>query len=593
VAIIVRDRPACVAAFLTIASCATCIPLDHTIKEESLHSTLGDVRVDAVFVENDLDIKRMLSPTLRSNVRVFTLRPERNGPAGAFSLHDGDHQKTACAGPATPNDIATILLTSGSTARPKAVPFRHQMMTDAARALGSFLNLSTEDRCLNFMPLHHLHALQNCILVPMYFGGASIVTPEFDGGRFFDWLDECAPTWYTASHVYHRAIVRNAPKHPEKIGRSNLRLIRSGSAAMPASLALELESIFGAPFTIGYGVTETNNLTSTPFPPAERDLETVGRPLCNDIAFLDSKGHVSDSIREGEIVVRGPTVMPGYDGDPDATERAFVDGWFRTGDLGVLDDRGFLKVVGRVKEIINRGGESIAPSYIESIIERHMDVSEAVCFAIPHPSLGEDIAAAVRLKQVTSSEPIHISSITAFVQARLPSYMCPRRIFVVDDIPKSAVGKPMRRALAEKLRPIWESSGSIDTKSSKGSTSEGLEVALVRMLNSLTGTNVKVDDDLFEIGVDSLALMELLTAIETKFGVTLIDQLPPNGVTINYLAYAISLEKGVKSESVPKLAPNDVVATTSHRAAQKNPTVATRLAAIGRSLLGRRHRKTR
>jgi acyl-CoA synthetase (AMP-forming)/AMP-acid ligase II len=287
------------------------------------------------------------------------------------------------------------------------------------------------------------------VLAPVSAGSAVFCTPGFNALRFFAWMDEAAPTWYTAVPTMHQAIVSRASKNLEVIRRHPLRFIRSSSSSIPPQVIRELEEVFGAPLIESYGMTEaTHQMASNPLPPAVRKPGTVGLPAGPQVAIMSEDGKLLPAGGIGEIVIRGANVTAGYENNPKANAEAFVDGWFRTGDQGTLDAEGYLSLTGRLKEIINRGGEKISPREVDEVLMDHPAVAQVVCFAIPHPKLGEEVGAVVVLRegaQLTERE------LQSFVGERLADFKVPRKVLFLDEIPKGATGKLQRIGLAARL----------------------------------------------------------------------------------------------------------------------------------------------
>ncbi len=297
------------------------------------------------------------------------------------------------------DDIAYIAHTSGSASRPKMVPLRQRNVLATINHIIQSLELSSQDRMLGVMPLFHSHGLLASTLAPLLAGGSVVCTPGFKIDEFYSWLDRFAPTCYSAVPTMHQAILAEAGKAAEIIRKSRLRFIRSASAPLPQQVRQELEQVFKAPVVDSYGTTEATYLTCSPLPPALDKAGSVGVSAGPQIAILDGSGKILANGEIGEIAARGPNVMDGYLDDPEATAKAFADGWFRTGDEGYLDEDNFLYMTGRIKEMINRGGEKVTPFEVDQVFLAHPAVSQAVTFAVPHPSLGEDVATAVVLKR--------------------------------------------------------------------------------------------------------------------------------------------------------------------------------------------------
>ena len=284
--------------------------------------------------------------------------------------------------------------------------------------------------------------------------GASIYcTPGFNALRFFHWLDDAAPTWYTAVPTMHQAILARAERNPEAVARARLRLIRSSSASLPPQVMQALEATFDAPVIESYGMTEaTHQMASSPLPPAPRKPGSVGIAAGPLVRIADQDGRFLDGNAEGEVVISGPNVTPGYEANPDANAKAFfeADGrrWFRTGDQGLLDAEGYLRITGRLKEIINRGGEKVSPLEVDDVLMDHPAIAQVVTFAMPHDKLGEEVACAVVLRE---GMVVVEHEVRAFAAGRLADFKVPRKVMILEEIPKGATGKLQRIGLAQKL----------------------------------------------------------------------------------------------------------------------------------------------
>ena len=346
-----------------------------------------------------------------------------------------------------------ILHTSGTTSRPKMVPLTHKNLMTSARNISTTLNLNENDKCLNIMPMFHIHGLIAAILAPIYQSG-SIITPSgFDALKFFRWIEEFKPTWYTAVPTMHQAILSRAPRNIETIKNNPLKFIRSSSASLPSIVMKNLEQTFNTCVIESYGMTEaTHQMTSNPLPPSIRKSGSVGLAAGPEVALL-CKGKIINNDQNnrnipGQIIIKGENVTKGYINNPKANTESFLDGWFLTGDEGTFDKDGYLKITGRLKEIINRGGEKISPQEIDEILMDHESIQQAVAFSVPHEKLGEDLYAAVVLKD---NAMIKEDDLKAYCKNRLTKFKIPRKILIIDSIPKGATGKLQRIGLYKKL----------------------------------------------------------------------------------------------------------------------------------------------
>ena len=448
VAIILPNGPEMAVAFTSIASGATSAPLNPGYRAPEFDFYLSDLNAKALLIWAGLDSPAIEVAQAR-DIPVVRLRPLTDGPAGLFTLSGEPRPLTASSGFSQPHDVALVLHTSGTTSRPKIVPLTHANICASARHIQTTLQLTARDRCLNVMPLFHIHGLMAATLSSLASGASIACTPGFDESRFYAWMDVCRPTWYTAVPTMHQAILLHAEANHDIIVRSPLRFIRSSSSSLPPQVMAELERVFNAPVIESYGMTEASHqMTSNPLPPHQRKPGSVGVPSGPDVSIMDEFGTLLPPGATGEIVIQGPNVTLGYENNPTANASAFTQGWFRTGDQGYMDSDGYFFITGRLKEIINRGGEKVAPREVDEVILDHPHVVQAVTFAVPHPTLGEDVATAVILKADAKVTEQQIREL-AFI--RLADYKVPSQVLIVDEIPKGPTGKLQRIDLADKL----------------------------------------------------------------------------------------------------------------------------------------------
>jgi len=450
VATALRNSPETAAALLAISCGATAAPLNPALTAEEFDFELGDLRADVVVAEAGAP-SPMREVAAARGLPIVELVAETAGGAGSFRLVFP--QKMAGPAPhggfAGRDDIALLLHTSGSTARPKLVPLLQRNLAASARHIVAALLLTPHDVCLNVMPLFHIHGLVAGLLSSLAAGGAAVCTPGFNGLRFFRWFAEARPTWYTAVPTMHQAILSRAHLHRVDIARGHLRFIRSCSSSLPPVVMEELERTFHCPVVEAYGMTEAaHQMTCNPLPPAARKPGSVGVPSGCEVAIMGEAGELLPQGSIGEVVIRGPNVTPGYEANDEANAKSFAGGWFRTGDQGMLDAGGYLHLTGRLKELINRGGEKIAPLEIDQVLMRHPAVQQCVSFGMPHEHLGEEIAAAIVLREgKTSTE----RELREFAARHLSHSKLPRKVVFVHEIPKGATGKLQRIGLAHKL----------------------------------------------------------------------------------------------------------------------------------------------
>jgi acyl-CoA synthetase (AMP-forming)/AMP-acid ligase II len=446
VALVLPNGPEMAALFVTAACGATTAPLNPAYKAEEFDFYLSDLKASALILLQGVDSAARQVAVARG-IPVIELVPGET--AGVFTLAGNLSGAPAKPGPAAPDDVALILHTSGTTSRPKIVPLRQVNVTASAIHIGTALRLTSDDVCLNIMPLFHIHGLIAAVLASLSAGGAVSCTPGFNAFKFFAQFDEVRPSWYTAVPTMHQALLVPASRNAEIIGRGRLRLIRSSSASLPPQVMTALEEVFSVPVIESYGMTEAaHQMAANPLPPAPRYPGSVGIAAGPEVAIMADDGRLLPAGEAGEVVIRGRNVTAGYENNPDANAKAFTDGWFRTGDEGFLDEAGYLRLTGRLKEIIIRGGEKISPLEVDNVLMDHPDIAQVLTFAIPHPKLGEEVAAAVVLREgATGNE----HAIRDFAGKRLAAFKVPRRIVFLPEIPKGATGKLMRIGLAEKL----------------------------------------------------------------------------------------------------------------------------------------------
>ncbi len=527
-ALITANGPAAATSFLYIASACGCAPLNPAYKTEELEFYLHDLGARFVVTSQPPDSP---AQTAARGLKLPVIRLVADGASCRFEFEDTG---AACDDRhPSEDDIALLLHTSGTTSKPKLVPLLHRNLCASAGHIAATLILTPEDRCLNIMPLFHIHGLVAAVLSTLGAGGSVVCTDGIYGAGFFQWLDEFSPSWYTAVPTMHMGILAKAQENAGIIDARPLRFIRSSSSALPPRVLHELEAAFHAPVVEAYGMTEAaHQMACNPLPPAPRKPGSVGPQAGPEVAIMDASGHLLEPGATGEVVIRGPNVTPGYLDSPQANQSAFTDGWFRTGDQGWIDEDGYLFLTGRLKELINRGGEKISPREIDEVLLDHPEVKQALSFAIPHVQLGEEIGAAVVL---APGSTVTESGLRRFAATRLAPFKVPRLVRILPEIPKGPTGKPQRIGLAAKLgieaidadqpaaeyRPpdspleeqictIWQDMlkcdrvGTLDMFSSLGGDSL-LAAQMLAAVSETTGTNLSFSDFLDQGTITSLA----------------------------------------------------------------------------------------
>ncbi|MEM7269318.1 MAG: acyl--CoA ligase [Pseudomonadota bacterium] len=449
VAIVLPNGAHMATAFLSAARAAVAAPLNPAYGEAEYTFYLEDLNAKALIVGDDYD-GPALAAAASQGVAVVRLS-DAGGAAGAFAL---DIDGAADPGAPGAQDTALILHTSGTTSRPKIVPLLHRNVTQSARNIAASLKLSADDRSMNVMPLFHIHGLIASLSASLSAGASIWCAPGFNALKFFSQVTEADPTWVTAVPTMHQAILSRAGRNRDAIDAARLRFLRSSSASLPAPVMEEVTATFGVPVVEAYGMTEAaHQMCSNPVEPGLQVPGAVGLAAGPEVMTADeADNRLLPKGALGEVVISGPNVTPGYESNPEANEKNFfeADGkrWFRTGDQGAFDEKGYLTLTGRLKEIINRGGEKISPLEVDAVILEIDAVKQAVCFALPHPKLGEDIAAAVVLEEGADMTE---KAVRDHIAGRLAAFKVPSKVLMLEDIPKGATGKIQRIGLAEKL----------------------------------------------------------------------------------------------------------------------------------------------
>jgi acyl-CoA synthetase (AMP-forming)/AMP-acid ligase II len=497
-------------AIVGVASHAACAVVNTAYAAEELERYFADLRPRAVIIPAgaDMPARRV---ALAGGITVIDLAPASDAEAGRFTLSTATPAAPSREPPG-PGDVALLLLTSGTTSRPKIVPLTHANICTSAYSAVAALALTENDRCLNVLPLFHGHGLIATVLTSLAAGASVVCTAGIDVGKFFAWIKTFQPTWYSAVPTMHQAILARARQNPELVEGCRLRLVRSASAPLPPRVFAELERTFATVVIEFYGMTETASapIACNPLPPGRRKAGSVGIPVGLDVAIMNERGTMRSGSETGEVVVRGGSVMPGYDGDAAATQAAFVRGWFKTGDRGFFDADGYLFLSGRSREMINRGGENIAPREIDEALLEHPAIAEAVTFAVPHPTLGEDVAAAVVLRPDAAAAP---KEIRQFAGERLAEFKVPRRVLIVKELPKGPTGKVQRVGLAAKLGLTGDAASAQIYVAPR----TPLENVLAGIwADVLQREQVGIHDDFFALGGDSLLAAQALIGIHDK-----------------------------------------------------------------------------
>ena len=428
-----------IVSFLAASMAGTAAPLNPAYKEDEFRFYLEDTSAKVLILPPEgIDEARKAAG---DSVPILAIDMDA---AGTVSLTGVPGRKSVA--PPSVDSVALVLHTSGSTGRPKRVPLAHANLSISAGNVARHYGLGPDDVSMCVMPLFHVHGLVASTLATLSTGGTVVVPSKFSPLSFWRVAKDHGVTWYSAVPTIHQLLLARVTDPASRpAGTERLRFIRSCSAALPPQVMHSLEAAFGAPVLEAYGMTEAaHQMSSNPLPPADRKPGSVGRGTDVQISIMDAAGKHLATGERGEVVIKGPNVIRGYENNPEANAKSFVDGWFRTGDQGFLDEQGYLTLVARIKELINRGGEKISPREIDEVLLAHPSVVEAVCFGVPHQTWGEEVAAAVVVREnVTEGE------LLAYCKERLADYKRPKQIHITDTIPRTATGKIQRGVVAK------------------------------------------------------------------------------------------------------------------------------------------------
>jgi len=524
VALLSSRGPEAAVATLAVACCAGCVPLNPAASESEITVTLKQTRAAALVVPEDRG-NVATEVAERLGIPTFGLARDAADGSGGGRWHGPE-----------PSGVALLMRTSGSTARPKSVPVTHSQIVARADVTRRLVDLRSSDRCLNLMPLCYMHGLNSGLTGPLLAGGSVICPRSIDERTFFDCLERLRPTWYTAGATHHLNILAWL-EHREVEHR--LRFVRSGSAPLPRRALDELERRLAVPVVESVSCTEAGTLTSNPAS-WKRKPGSVGITHDDNCAIADEQGNRLAPGRIGELLVRGPGVVAGYDGDPEMTRAKFRGGWFHTGDLAEFDTDGYLWLRGRLDDVINRGGEKISPEEVDAVLLTHPAVERALTFPVPHPTLHSEIATAV-----VPRAGLHVTKndLHRYLSKRLAAAKIPRHVVVTEDLPTTASGKPMRRGAAEYFGVTAETAADSTPLLSRALRRvrervrrflrplSPLERPLLKYFRLVLGRDdVGVADDFFLSGGDSLSAITLIEMIEKKLQITIpLQYLMENG----------------------------------------------------------------
>jgi acyl-CoA synthetase (AMP-forming)/AMP-acid ligase II len=560
VALALPNGPEMPVAILAVQTLAACAPVNPALKTGELDRYFTDLRPDVLITQPGTDSSAH-RVALSQKINVIELSPALDREAGLFVLA-GKPRQARSDEEVNPSDVALLLPTSGTTSRPKIVPMSHAAICASAHAHATALALTESDRALNILPVFHGHGLIATVTASLAAGASVICTPGLEVANFFRWLVAFQPTWYSAVATMHQAILAQARRDRERPASARLRFVRSSSAPLPSRFFKELEQFFEAPLIEWYGMTEVaaSPIACNPLPPRRRKPGSVGVPAALDVAIMDERGAVLPDGETGQVVIRGTNVMKAYDGDPAATEAAFEGNWFKTGDVGFFDQDKFLFLVGRVREMINRGGEKIAPAEVDDVLFEHPAVEDAVTFSVPHATLGEDIAAAVVLRPGALATA---NDLRQFARKRIAEFKVPRQVLIVEKIPKGPTGKVQRIEMAAKLGLANDTYVAPNfvaprTKLEKALAQQWAEILQV--------DEIGIHDDFFACGGDSLlathALGHVYDVTHIELDVSRFFEAPTIAEVARHLELSIQTQEARRSSSITRVSREGKVPTS-------------------------------
>ena len=443
-AIVLPNGPYMATSFLAISSYMSAAPLNPNYKSEEFEFYLEDLKPKIVIVEKNSK-NPVVEVANKLKIPVCEIKSDGNTLSGDFNLFEKSSDYVL---PSEDHE-ALVLHTSGTTSRPKIVPLTNKNIFSSADNISKSLNLTDKDHCLNIMPLFHIHGLIAVLAASMKVGASVCASSGFNALKFLDNAKREKITWYSGVPTMHQAILMRADKNLETAKQLNLRFLRSSSASLPPAVFEKLNEVFNCPVIEAYGMTEaTHQMTSNPLPPKSQKPGFVGIPAGPEVCIMDTNNKILNQGEEGEVCIRGENVTSGYENNPNANKNSFSNGWFRTGDQGYFDKDGYLKISGRLKEIINKGGEKISPLEVDNILMDHPNIEQAVCFGYEDKLLGEDIATAIIIKDGMNCTE---NEIKIYANEKLAKFKIPKKIFFVNEIPKGATGKLQRNTLAKKF----------------------------------------------------------------------------------------------------------------------------------------------
>ncbi|PHS73643.1 MAG: hypothetical protein COB22_00080 [Cycloclasticus sp.] len=539
IVIVLPNGPEMGALSMAVSSYATCAPLNPEYKTEEFNYYLKDLNTRLLITHSGMKSPAVQEATAL-NIPVLELDISGDLISKKF-VHSGDLHSLNSGQVhwATDSDVALILHTSGTTALPKKVPLTHSNLAASAINVSASLGLNSEDICLNLMPMFHIGGLVDLLYTPLLQGSQIICAANFSFPEFKKNMELYSPSWCQMVPTMIQEITSQDNDELSFMQEHSLRFVRSVSSALPEKLKQQCEGIFKTPVIEVYGMSETaGQITCNPLPPGIRKSGSVGQADGTEVRILDNLDVTTKQNVIGEVLVRGNNVMLGYEYNETPIAKDFLRKWFKTGDMGYLDDDNYLFLTGRIKEIINRGGEKLLPQEVDKLALTHPSIEEAVTFPIPHEALGEEVAIAVVLK---NKKTLDKKDLTNFLSQHLSYYKVPKSVYFIDKIPKTIGGKLKRNTLHQ----LMEQHFYFPAENTHNSTSEAPLSPIAKFIASLWEEALRIkeiglNDDFFDLGGDSLKAAIFINKIQEKWNeIIYVTALFENPSLVEFEAYLI------------------------------------------------------
>ncbi len=417
---------------------AVVVPMNVLLKGREVGFYLSDPQVKVLFAWHGFMEAAEAGAKEAGDVEIVPVKPGEI--EGLIFAHEPDPDVHECAG----DETAVILYTSGTTGRPKGAELTHDNLSHNVKAAVSLFDISVGDVIFGGLPLFHSFG-QTCTMNAAIACGACVtLLPRFDAGKALEIIERDTCSIFEGVPTMYGALLHHADR--DSCDVSSLRVCASGGASLPVEVLRGFEECFGCKVLEGYGLSETSPVASFNHPDRERKPGSIGTPIKGvQFKLVDDDGNEVAQGEIGEILIKGHNVMKGYLNHSEATAEAIQDGWFASGDLARMDEDGYYFIVDRKKELIIRGGYNVYPREIEEVLYEHAAVREAAVVGVPHAELGEEVGAAIALKD---GAEVEIEELRAFVKEQVAAYKYPRHIWFVDELPKGPTGKILKREIA-------------------------------------------------------------------------------------------------------------------------------------------------